>query len=132
MKTPEYQATITLGNLLTIASLVGAVFTFVLTDHADIKNLNQWKADAQEVIKTTENRTTKIEEWKSIAPRWTSADAQILKQQAVSEATSLAYAADGKVQQDIQAVSKKIDETNVLLTQIRLILAENKIKIAPQ
>jgi hypothetical protein len=131
MKTPEYQATITLGNILTIASLVGSIFTFVLTDHADIKNLKEWKQEAQEIIKTNENRTTKIEEWKSIAPRWTSSDAQILKQQAVSEATALAYAADGKVQLDIQVLSRKIDETNVLLTQIRLILAENKIKIVP-
>lgn len=130
MTKPEYAPTITLGNLLTIASLAGTIFTFVLTDHADIKNLNEWKQETQEIVKTTESRTTKLEEWKSIGPRFTAADAVILKQQAVTEATAAAYAADSKVQGDIQVLSRKIDETNVLLTQIRLILAENKIKVS--
>jgi hypothetical protein len=132
MPRPEFTATITLGNILTILSLIGTVFTFILTDHADIKHLTEWRQEAAEVIKTSENRVTKLEEWKNIGPRFTAADAVILKQQAITEATAAAYAADSKVQGDIQVLSRKIDETNVLLTQIRLILAENKIKVSGQ
>lgn len=132
MPRPEFTATITLGNILTILSLLGSVFVFIITDHADIKALNAWKQETQEVVKTTENRTTKLEEWKNLGPRFTAADATILKQQAIAEATQLAYAADAKVHSDIQSLSKKLDETNAILVQIRLILAENKIKVSSE
>jgi hypothetical protein len=128
MKSPEYLPTITLGNLISIGMLLASIFTFAVTTATDVRHLNEWRQTTEQTVDANSIRITKLEGFRDQGPRFTISDGALLKQQAVSEATTLAFAADAKIASDMNGLSTKLDEVNKTLVQIRIILAENKMK----
>ena len=96
MTFPRIEPTITQGNLLsfigTIAVQLVLVVTFLVTDHATIKQHDGQIAINTQVVETHKTRVQKLEDWKDIGPRFTSTDAALLKTQTLQE--SQKYALD--------------------------------------
>jgi hypothetical protein len=127
MTRPTYAPTITLGNLITIGSLAVTIIGFIVTTKADVDNVMVWSKEKDKEIRVNSNRLSSLEEWRSLGPRFTATDAELLKSRVLAEATIFTNQAVAKTEHQITSLGLKLDDVNKTLIEIRLILAANNL-----
>lgn len=130
MPPPRFEPIVTLGNVITLISMILAVAGAFYTTRGEVDEMKRNAADIKQMIVKFDaqiaqntNRLTALEEWKAIGPRFTASDAAVMKAATIAEAQSYTNGVASDMRSDLKEMGKKIDALTVAMNDIRVLLA---------
>lgn len=130
MPPPRFEPIVTLGNVITLISMILAVAGAFYTTRGEVEEMKRNATDVKQVIlrldqqiASSVNRLTALEEWKALGPRFTSSDAAAMKAATLAEAQLYTNGVASDLRSDLKEITKKVDALTAAVNDVRVMIA---------
>lgn len=114
MTRPQFIPQFSIGNIITIAILIGQGIWFSSVVYGDVSHLKQAQAETSIEVRGHEGRIVRAEAFIAEGPRFRPADAKALKAEAVAESNAAAVAMVARLEAKLDAANKALVDIMVL------------------